>query len=227
MPSMPGIRTSMNTTSGVRSRACVDRLLAAPGLADHDHGVFGELEGGAQAFTRDRVVIDDQGADRRSCLSLYRQAGIVDEASIGPPNEGTSAWTSRTVATRTDDAPAPADGAGPSRPRTASARPSSRSSTPSSASTSSTSGLVYEIDDRRGRRRRHPLLADHDGVSDRAADRGPDARVPGAPRGDRRGPSRPGVPSAVEPRADVRGGEGSPRASSELATDHAAGGTPA
>ena len=64
MPSIPGIRTSMNTTSGESSRARSTASSPLDGLS-HDHDVVGQLERRAQTLPRHRVVIDDQGADLR------------------------------------------------------------------------------------------------------------------------------------------------------------------
>ena len=63
IPFIPGIRTSMKTMSGVSSPALLDGVLAAVGLADDDD-VVREVEGGVQPLAGDRMVVDDQDADR-------------------------------------------------------------------------------------------------------------------------------------------------------------------
>ena len=64
IPSIPGIRTSMKTTSGVELAGALDRFLTARRLADDDDDIVGELERGAESFPGDRVVVHDQCADR-------------------------------------------------------------------------------------------------------------------------------------------------------------------
>ena len=61
-PSMPGMRTSMITTSGRRRSASATARLAVGGLAD-DADVRRAAEREAEALAHDLVVVDDQAGD--------------------------------------------------------------------------------------------------------------------------------------------------------------------
>ena len=64
MPSMPGIDTSMSTTSGCSASATLDRLLAVADGVDHlDVGLLAEEL--AQPAPHQGVVVDDEQADPR------------------------------------------------------------------------------------------------------------------------------------------------------------------
>ena len=63
IPSVPGIRTSMSTTSGPQRRHLGHRLVAVRRLA-HDVQVRLDLEDHPEAGPHQRLVVDDQHADR-------------------------------------------------------------------------------------------------------------------------------------------------------------------
>ncbi len=75
IPSIPGIRTSMNTTSGTSSRARSTASSPVPASPTTTHGVLRHLQRGAQPLARDRVVIDDQARMVGMAFSSVRGAG--------------------------------------------------------------------------------------------------------------------------------------------------------
>ena len=77
MPSMPGILTSIRTTSGRSSSARGDALGAVGGLAHHLDVVL-HLQERAQAAADDLVVVDEQHADRLSATGhLHLDRGAL------------------------------------------------------------------------------------------------------------------------------------------------------
>ena len=80
---MPGMRTSMITTSGLRRWASATALAPSDGLADHAD-VRRAREREPQAFADDLVVVDDQACD------LVRPSRGID-AEIGVPGSHTGA----------------------------------------------------------------------------------------------------------------------------------------
>jgi hypothetical protein len=63
MPSTPGMRTSISTTSGVRAQRRLDRLAAVGGLAD-DLDVALEREHRLDPAPHERLIVGDEDLDR-------------------------------------------------------------------------------------------------------------------------------------------------------------------
>ena len=91
MPSTPGMRTSISTTSGASSLDQRDRLGAVLGLADHLDVVAG-VEDHAEAGPHQRLVVGDHDPDGHGAASNGRRAWTryppwaVGPASSVPPS---------------------------------------------------------------------------------------------------------------------------------------------
>ena len=90
MPSTPGIRTSIRTTSGRRRPASLDRLVPVLGLAD-DLDVVLAVEDRAEAAAHERLVVGDQDANhvvgRHRKASDDAKAAARQRAGVERPAE--------------------------------------------------------------------------------------------------------------------------------------------
>ena len=197
MPSMPGIRTSIRTTSGVERAAQRDRLVAVCGLA-HDLEVGLDLEDHPEPGAHQGLVVGDEDADRHggsqragwpAARSRRRGGG---RATSGPPYTATrSRMPQQAVAGR-------GSRVAPHRRRRGRTGRGSRAPSP-----------IVHLRAGRCRRVLAACWSAPPGRSGRPSGRGPGGRAPARPR---RAPStgRPASPELRRPagRAPTRPGGG-------------------
>ena len=87
MPSMPGMRMSITTTSGRSVPDQLDRLGAGPGLAD-DFEVRGVGDDHAQTGADQRLVVGEDDADRVIGEFCFTGAGSGSRAATRKPPSG-------------------------------------------------------------------------------------------------------------------------------------------
>ena len=128
-PSMPGIRTSMRTTSGASRANDGDRLLAVTGLADDLPAGLG-ADDRLQSHADQRVVVDDGDSHAPTVArsEAHREAASPSEARLASSGSSTATRNPPSAVGPTDERPPrrPTRSRMPLRPRARAARAAAR-----------------------------------------------------------------------------------------------------
>ena len=117
---MPGMRTSISTTSGRCRRTSRTASSPSRGLGD-DGDVAGRLQDHAQPGAHQRLVVDDQHPDHRRARRTGGSAGMRAhrEAAVQPRAAPATCRRAGRPARAARPGPSPLPGTGPGRPRPA------------------------------------------------------------------------------------------------------------